>query len=300
MNFGPLNNEGGERRLNVAVSRARYEMIVFATLRAEQIDLKRSSAKGAEGLKGFIEFAGKGTLNLTQSMVAANSLQDTAENDLVRIIADELRAHGYEVMTHVGRSQFKIDLAVLNPQKKDEYMLGILCDGRNYYDTKTTRDREIVQPGVLAGLGWNVMRVWAVDWYGNHQQVIDRLLKRLEDIQNNVKQATAASEEAKKIASQAFSLKGMKMEKTEEYKLPWRYEKKDIADIPLEEVQKAVLYNVKGAVSIPMDDLKRLTVKVMGFSRRTPRIDKVVESAVAQLQQNNQVTVVDNMVTIKE
>ena len=300
MNFGPLNNEGGERRLNVAVSRARYEMIVFATLRAEQIDLKRSSAKGVEGLKGFIEFAGKGRLNLTQSMVAANNLQDTAENDLVRIIAEELRAHGYEVMTHVGRSQFKIDLAVLNPQKKDEYMLGILCDGRNYYDTKTTRDREIVQPGVLAGLGWNVMRVWAVDWYGNHQQVIDRLLKRLDDIQNNVKQEAAASEAAKKIASQAFSLKGMKMEKTEEYKLPWRYEKKDIAEIPLEEVQKAVLYNVKGAVSIPMDDLKRLTVKVMGFSRRTPRIDSVVEQAVAQLQQNDQVTVADNMVTIKE
>lgn len=300
MNFGPLNNEGGERRLNVAVSRARYEMIVFATLRAEQIDLKRSSAKGVEGLKSFIEFAGKGTLNLTQSMVAANNLQDAAENDLVRIIAEELRGHGYEVMTHVGRSQFKIDLAVLNPEKKDEYMMGILCDGRNYYDTKTTRDREIVQPGVLTGLGWNVMRVWAVDWYGNHQQVIDRLLKRLDDIKNNVKQEAAASEEAKKIASQAFTLKGMKMEKKEEYRLPWRYEHKDIAEIPTEEVQKAVLYNVKGAVSIPMDELKRLTVKLMGFSRRTQRIDRAVELAVTRLQQNDKVTVTDNVVTIKE
>lgn len=300
MNFGPLNNEGGERRLNVAVSRARYEMIVFATLRAEQIDLKRSSAKGVEGLKSFIEFAGKGTLNLTQSMVAANNLQDAAENDLVRIIAEELRSHGYEVMTHVGRSQFKIDLAVLNPEKKDEYMMGILCDGRNYYDTKTTRDREIVQPGVLTGLGWNVMRVWAVDWYGNHQQVVDRLLKRLDDIKNNVKQEAAASEEAKKIASQAFTLKGMKMEKKEEYRLPWRYEHKDIAEIPTEEVQKAVLYNVKGAVSIPMDELKRLTVKLMGFSRRTQRIDRAVELAVTRLQQNDKVTVTDNVVTIKE
>ena len=203
-------------------------------------------------------------------------------------------------MTHVGRSQFKIDLAVLNPEKKDEYMMGILCDGRNYYDTKTTRDREIVQPGVLTGLGWNVMRVWAVDWYGNHQQVVDRLLKRLDDIKNNVKQEAAASEEAKKIASQAFSLKGMAMEKKEEYKLPWRYEHKDISEIPVEEVQKAVLYNVKGAVSIPMDELKRLTVKLMGFSRRTQRIDRAVELAVTRLQQNDKVTVTDNVVTIKE
>ena len=90
------------------------------------------------------------------------------------------------------------------------------------------------------------------------------------------------------------------MEKKEEYRLPWRYDHKDIEEIPSEEVQKAVLYNVKGAVSIPMDDLKRLTVKLLGFTRRTKRIDRAVELAVAKLQQKDKVTVSDDVVTIKE
>ena len=162
MNFGPLNNEGGERRLNVAVSRARYEMIVFAILHAEQIDLNRSSAKGVEGLKSFIEFAGKGQImryDAASAAATAMNDNDEAEGDLVKLVADKLMEKGYKTVTHVGRSQFKIDIAVVNPDKPEEYMMGILCDGRNYYETKTTRDREIVQPGVLAGLGWNVMRV---------------------------------------------------------------------------------------------------------------------------------------------
>ena len=112
---------------------------------------------------------------------------DEAEGDLVKLVADRLMEKGYKTVTHVGRSQFKIDIAVVNPDKPEEYMMGILCDGRNYYETKTTRDREIVQPGVLAGLGWNVMRVWAVDWYSNNDQVMSRILQRLEDIKHHVK-----------------------------------------------------------------------------------------------------------------
>lgn len=301
MNFGPLNNEGGERRLNVAVSRARYEMIVYATLRAEQIDLKRSSAKGVEGLKNFIEFAGKGTLNLTQSMVATNSLQDNAESDLVRIIANELRAHGYEVVTHVGRSQFKVDIAVVNQQKPDEYMLGVLCDGRNYFETKTTRDREIVQPGVLGGLSWNVMRIWAVDWYENHQQVMERLLQRLDDIKNDVKQEAAASESVKKMASQAFSLKDMQVEKKEDgYQLPERYVGQDITHIPDDEVRKAVLFTVSQSVSVPTDDLKKLTARLLGFARRASRIDAATQRAIDYLEIKGQLKVSDGMVMMRE
>lgn len=298
MNFGPLNNEGGERRLNVAVSRARQEMIVFSTLSAEQIDLRRSSAKGVEGLKNFIEFAQSGTLNLTQNMTVADTMENAAETDLVRIIAEELRSYGYQVVTHVGRSQFKIDLAVLNPLKPEEYMLGILCDGRNYYETKTTRDREIVQPGVLNGLGWNVMRIWAVDWYENHQQLIDRLLQRLNDIMNHVEQSSATIEKAKHRASGSFSLEGMDVEETEQYKLPCRYENLSFSYIPQKEIEKAALFVVRNAVSIPTDDLKRQVVKVLGFHRRTQRTDHAVDSAIRELESAGNVTLNEGMVMI--
>lgn len=180
MNFGPLNNAGGERRLNVAVSRARYEMMVFSTLRPEQIDLNRSNARGVEGLKHFLEFAKNGRLAITANQVqkADGSL------DIIEPIAKEIRALGYDVDTTVGRSQFKVDIAVLNPKEKDQYLLGIQCDGRNYYETKTERDREICQPGVLKGLGWNLLRVWSVDWFMNKQAVMQRITKKLEELSN--------------------------------------------------------------------------------------------------------------------
>ena len=177
MNFGPLNNAGGERRLNVAVSRARYEMIVFSTLKASQIDLNRSHARGVEGLKAFLEFAETGRLPLVQG-----SSREAEKGVMVDQISKALQEHGYVTKTFVGRSSFKVDVAVATAEQPDKYILGILCDGRAYYETKTTRDREIVQPGVLAMLNWQVMRVYSIDWYENQQRALSQILDRLEEV----------------------------------------------------------------------------------------------------------------------
>ncbi len=174
MNFGPLNNPGGERRLNVAVSRARYEMIVFSTMKSSQIDLKRSKAKGVEGLKRFLEFAETGILPFV-----SDTMQGKQENVVVEQICLALQEHGYITDAFVGKSNFKIDIAVSTKDHPDEYILGILCDGRNYYETKTTRDREIVQPNVLKMLNWRVMRVYSIDWYENRERALQQILDEL-------------------------------------------------------------------------------------------------------------------------
>ena len=180
MNFGPLNNAGGERRLNVAVSRARYEMIVYSTLKASQIDLKRSHAKGVEGLKAFLEFAETGRLPLV-----SGTTHDADNNVMVGQICEALTAMGYITESLVGRSKFKVDIAVCTPRQPDRFILGILCDGRAYYETKTTRDREIVQPNVLRMLNWRVMRVYSIDWYENRERALAQIVDEL-------KQAEAA------------------------------------------------------------------------------------------------------------
>ncbi|MGL5273863.1 MAG: AAA domain-containing protein [Phocaeicola sp.] len=179
MNFGPLNSKGGGRRLNVAVSRSRYEMVVFSSLRSEQIDLKRTKAIGVEGLKRFLEFAERGTL----SIQATQQTHQSAVG-MVELIAAEIRKSGYKVDTFVGRSNFKVDLAIVDPKEPETYLLGILCDGKSYFETKTTRDREVVQPSVLTMLKWNIMRVWSVDWYSNKERVLQRILKELENLKN--------------------------------------------------------------------------------------------------------------------
>ena len=175
MNFGPLNNSGGERRLNVAVSRARYEMIVYSTMRASQIDLKRSQARGVEGLKGFLEFAETGRLPLV-----ASAAQTADTSVMVDQICEALEAQGYVTEHAVGRSNFKVDIAVAKPDNPDTYILGILCDGKSYYETKTTRDREIVQPSVLKMLNWHIMRVYTIDWYENRDRALSQILEELE------------------------------------------------------------------------------------------------------------------------
>lgn len=175
MNFGPLNNSGGERRLNVAVSRARQEMYVFSTLKSSDIDLRRSKARGVEGLKHFLQYAE------TQSLPLLSQHRGQHSNDtlLAEQIAAELRKRGYTVATNIGRSQFKVDVAVCDEKETGIYRLGILLDGEGYRDTHTTRDREVVQPSVLTALDWQVMRVWSVDWFNNKERVINRIIERL-------------------------------------------------------------------------------------------------------------------------
>jgi superfamily I DNA and/or RNA helicase len=177
MNFGPLNKAGGERRLNVAVSRARYEMKIFSTLTPEQIDERRTQSEGVLGLKRFIQFAQQ-----ENTAMDRNRADKESNENLIHQIATCLEKNGYKVNTSVGTSDFRIDIAVIDPLDDEKYILGIICDGERYYRLKTARDREIVQPSVLKRLGWNLMHVWALDWFMHPEMVTKNILERLENI----------------------------------------------------------------------------------------------------------------------
>ena len=173
MNFGPLNRDGGWRRLNVAVSRARHEMKVFSTLTSGQIDLNRTSAAGVSGLKDFLEYVEKGKL------ISCNSDQAEKSDGFVESVAEELRKYGYEVKTDIGKSGYKIDLGIVNPEKPDSYILAVICDGYNY-SSRCARDREIIQMEVLRGLGWNIYRLWAMDWWTMPEATLKKLLTAIQ------------------------------------------------------------------------------------------------------------------------
>ncbi len=177
MNFGPLNRTGGERRLNVAVSRARYEMIIFSTMRSEQIDLNRTSSVGVAGLKRFLEYAEKGSNVVYDKQQAVPA----PEISIHAIIADKLRSFGYVVHTDIGCSGYKIDIGIVDDENPSRYKLGIICDGENYKRTKTVRDREVIQCDVLKMLGWNICRVWTLDWWENPEDVLVSINKAIND-----------------------------------------------------------------------------------------------------------------------
>lgn len=181
LNFGPLNRDGGRRRLNVAVSRARYEMKVFSTLRAEQIDLNRTSAEGVADLKAFLEYAEKGRDYLPADPSSAG---DANADSLTASIASELRDRGYDVRTDVGCSGYKIDLGVVDDRDPDKYLLGILCDGYNFRSARTANDRVVTQSTMLGLLGWRIHRVWSMDWWENRAKVIEGIISAIENARN--------------------------------------------------------------------------------------------------------------------
>lgn len=177
LNFGPLNRDGGWRRLNVAVSRARQEMLVFSALQPEQIDLSRTRADGVAGLKAFLTFAknGKGALPLKEGQRSA------ATDALADIVAETLQHQGYTVHTHIGCSAYQVDIGVMHPEHPERYLLGILCDGSQYRQAGTARDRNLLQVSVLGSLGWRIHRVWCLDWWenpGKEQQKIEEAIRR--------------------------------------------------------------------------------------------------------------------------
>ena len=180
MNFGPLNREGGWRRLNVAVSRARCEMMVFSTMRSDQLDLNRTKAEGVAALRKFLEYAEGRTMALEDAELQKQNSGD----GIIDAICSALKEKGYETDLSVGRSEYRIDIGVVDPEHPDQYILGIMLDGSGYGSAKTTRDREIAQISVLSGLGWNILRVWCMDWWDNSDKEIKRILKKLKDIRS--------------------------------------------------------------------------------------------------------------------
>ncbi len=180
MNFGPLNSQGGERRLNVAITRARAAMHVFSSLLPENIDLNRTRARGAADLRHFLECAAMGAGNyFTPGSTQADIEKREA---FCRAIADKLSALGWTCRTQVGVSDYRIDLAVEHPEHPGSMLAGIQLDGPTYRDACTARDRDILRESVLSGLGWQLLHIWALDWWHNPEQCLELVDKRLKEL----------------------------------------------------------------------------------------------------------------------
>lgn len=177
MDFGALNREGGERRLNVAVTRARQELIVFSGFTADQIDPTRAKGLAIPHLKTFLDYAERGAIALpAQSFGSVGGFDSPFEE----AVAAQLEQRGWAVVPQVGISGFRIDLGVRHPDLVGAYLAGVECDGASYHSAATARDRDKVRQQVLTGLGWNILRVWSTDWWYDASGCADRLHMALE------------------------------------------------------------------------------------------------------------------------
>ncbi len=187
MNFGPLNRQGGERRLNVAITRATTEVVVFASFDASMIDLTRTSAEAVKDLKHYIDFAARGPVALGEAIRVVSS--NNYDSDFEMAVAEALRKLGWTVRTQIGVSKFRIDLGIVHPDAPGGFLAGIECDGATYHSSPSARDRDRVRHIILEQLGWNLFRVWSTDFFLDPKASITALDEKLKALLDEERRA---------------------------------------------------------------------------------------------------------------
>lgn len=171
--FGPLLQEGGERRLNVLITRARKRCEIFTNITADDIRLD-TPRRGVESLKRYLRYAQSGAMDI------ATPTGEEEESPFEVEVTAALRDHGYQYHSQVGSVGYRIDIGVLDPNHPGRYLLGIECDGATYHSARSARDRDKLRQRVLESRGWTLHRIWSHDWWQDRDHEIRRLIAAIE------------------------------------------------------------------------------------------------------------------------
>ena len=179
MNFGPLSRDGGYRRLNVAITRAKYNVKLVGSIVPTDIDLNKTSAEGVKLLRSYIEFAQQGIVALEKELTFSNAL--TFDSPFEESVYDFLQLKGYNVVTQVGCSGFRIDMAIKHPACSGQFAIGIECDGASYHSSRTARERDRLRQAILEDMGWVIYRIWSTDWIKDQRTEEQKLIAAIEN-----------------------------------------------------------------------------------------------------------------------
>lgn len=178
MNFGPLSREGGYRRLNVAITRAKHNVKLVGSIVPTDIDLEKVSSEGVKMLRSYIEFAQQGIVALEKELTFNYDLD--FDSPFEEAVYDFLQSKGYNVVTQVGCSGFRIDMAVKHPTQSGKFAIGIECDGAAYHSSRTARERDRLRQAVLEDMGWTIYRIWSTDWIKDQKTEEEKLINAVE------------------------------------------------------------------------------------------------------------------------
>ncbi|SEW53515.1 DUF3320 domain-containing protein [Chitinophaga arvensicola] len=279
MSFGPLNNEGGERRLNVLITRAKTRCEVFTNITADDIDINRTKSYGIQSLKNFLYFAQHGKLYMT----AETGLP--ADSPFEENVAAKLEALGYIVRKQIGSKGFYIDLAIVDAENPGRYILGIECDGAAYHSARSARDRDRLRQQVLEAIGWKIHRVWSTDWFRNPERELNRLVAAIEKAKAAAAIDDQVAEDVMKeappaLAREAVTITEEEVPVYETAVLPDEIREQEFHLSPIGKLCNWIEQVVVVESPVHFDELARRMVEAAGITRVGPRIREILRHAV--------------------
>ena len=298
MNFGPLNQDGGERRLNVLITRARRRCEVFTNLTADDIDLNRTNARGVVALKRYLKYAQTGESDIVTPTGRG------ADSPFEEEVADALRELGFQVDHQIGSAGYFIDLGVKDPERPGRYLLGIECDGATYHSAQSARDRDRLRQQVLEGLGWRIHRIWSTDWFRAPDHELRKAAEAIEAAKvhvpapppvappkTDIRDANTKEEKRKtKPDPDPPKPQPQKNAATEKYRvaeLVISTDGRDLHAVPSYKMANWIQRVVEIESPVHLDEVAKRIVTAVGVGRIGTRIRTAVKTAAKQATRSN-------------
>lgn len=289
MNFGPLSKVGGERRLNVAITRAKYNVKLVGSIMPTDIDCERISSEGPKLLRSYIDFAINGFSTIQQQNIKNDN--STNSSSFEKTVCDFLNSKGYMLATNVGCSEYKIDIAVKHPQIAGQFVLGIECDGVNYHSARTARERDRLRHDVLTNMGWQLYRVWSTDWIKDPVTEGNRLTEAIGNAIDNFKYRNDGETQKQKV-SHNFAKIEEKITTEEDKINPYGFKNREYITLNGFSKDKYVYGYYKNCVMdiikqlypVHYDEICQKMAPVYGNSKATVKIKREVDDCLSQLK----------------
>ena len=284
MNFGPVSQRGGERRLNVAITRAREKVVIVSSVRAADFPVGAELAGGGLHLRSYLDYAERGEVAL---IVGTESSEGDFESTFEEAIAGAIRELGYEVVPQVGVSGFRVDLGVIHPDEPGRFVLGVECDGAAYHSAVTARDRDRLRQDILEDLGWRIERVWSPDWNANRGQAVDRLKVAIEEALALPAPSLGSAVPNTVEARDTFELVSESDGASDEWS--HRTPPPDIGTVPRSVISEAVMEVVARSFSIERGALVQQVARKLGYRRTGARIQDAIGLTITSLLKGSRI-----------
>lgn len=281
MNFGPLSKDGGHRRLNVAITRAKHNVKLVGSIVPTNIDTDKTSAEGVKLLRSYIEFAQQGIVALQKELSYSYAIE--FDSPFEEAVYDVLVSSGYKVVTQVGCSGFRIDMAIKHPNKSGTFALGIECDGATYHCSRTARERDRLRQTILEDMGWTIYRIWSSDWIKDQKTEEQKLINAIEKALCKTEDKPIVVEDI--LDSIDLSVSSIEIDEDVQYESVANegygfilYKQVDISDFPDFEAHEVIKYVIEGEQPIHFEDLCRRVASRFGNQKVTSKVRESVEN----------------------